>query len=168
MSSLVGRREAPAFLPPPSTARTASPTRPKGPLELALETIEGRKRLLIVWGLFWGPRPFSELMRHVPDITKKTLRRELAELERLGLVRRELRPGSSRRAEYALSPLGETLRPLVGALYEWGLLRLRLVRDVQPAVPGAVPLRASARWPVSPDKSRPLGERPLSGEEDMS
>ncbi len=43
-------------------------------------------------------------------------------MERIGLVVRDVRPGCNRRASYSLSPLGETLRPLVGAMYEWGLL----------------------------------------------
>jgi DNA-binding HxlR family transcriptional regulator len=116
--------------------------RERCPLELALEALEGRQRPLMVWALFWGPRPFSELMRHVPGISKKELRRELVAMERLGLVCRQLRPGTSRRAEYSLSPLGETLRPLVGAMYEWGLLRLRLERKARlgAAAGGPAPL----------------------------
>ena len=84
--------------------------------------LRGPFRPSIVWGLFWGARPFSELMRHVPDVTKRSLRRELVEMERIGLVVRDVRPDSNRRAFYALSPFGETLRPVVGAMYEWGLL----------------------------------------------
>jgi DNA-binding HxlR family transcriptional regulator len=96
--------------------------RPPLPIERTLEVLRGPFRPLVVWALFWGARPFSELMRHVPDVTKKALRRELADMERLGLVCRDVRLGSNRRAEYSLSPLGETLRPVVGAMYEWGLL----------------------------------------------
>jgi DNA-binding HxlR family transcriptional regulator len=97
------------------------------PIELTLDTLRGPYRPLVVWGLFWGARPFSELMRHVPHVTKRALRRELADMEGLGLVRRDVRP-SGRRAEYSLTPLGQTLRPVVGAMYEWGLLRLGLER----------------------------------------
>jgi DNA-binding HxlR family transcriptional regulator len=96
--------------------------RPRLPIERTIEALRGPFRPLVVWALFWGGRPFSELMRHVPDLTKKSLRRELAEMERLGLVVRDVPPGSNRRATYSLSPLGETLRPVVGAMYEWGLL----------------------------------------------
>lgn len=96
--------------------------RPRLPIERTIEALRGPFRPLVVWALFWGGRPFSELMRHVPDVTKKSLRRELAELERLSLVVRDVPPGSNRRATYSLSPLGETLRPVVGAMYEWGLL----------------------------------------------
>ncbi|HUL78170.1 MAG TPA: helix-turn-helix domain-containing protein [Vicinamibacteria bacterium] len=112
----------PAVDPP---RRPATGARPRAPIERTLDVLRGPFRAQIVWALFWGARPFSELMRHVPEVTKKTLRRELADMERLGLVRREVREGSNRRAEYSLSPLGETLRPVVGAMYEWGLLCLQ-------------------------------------------
>ena len=152
--------------PPPchAPARSAS-IRPTSPLELALDAIGGPYRPLIVWGLFWGARPFSELMRHVPDITKKALRRELADMERLGLVCRELCHDGGRRAEYSLSPLGQTLRPAVGALYEWGLLRLGLEHGRRTALPGAEPVPRRDRWPVLPHDVRPDQGRSLSGKE---
>ena len=110
-----------------SLGRPSSTALLQMPIELTLDALRGH-RPLIVWGLFWGARPFSELMRHVPHVTRTELRRELADLEGLGLVYREAGPGSSRRAKYSLTPLGETLRPVVGAMYEWGLLRLGLER----------------------------------------
>src|SRR5215831_13736190 len=123
-SEAVSRILRPVAAPrPPAPAPSPRPRpRSRTPIELAVEVLRGPFRPLVVWALFWGPRPFSELMRHVPDVTKKTLRRELAEMERIGLVLREVRPDSNRRASYSLSPFGETLRPVVGAMYEWGLL----------------------------------------------
>ena len=126
-------RIAPARVAPARIAPLARPSEPRAarartPIELTVEALRGPFRPLIVWGLFWGARPFSELMRHVPRVTKKALRRELADMEGLGLVCRDVRPGSSRRAKYLLTPLGETLRPVVGSMYEWGLLRLGLER----------------------------------------
>lgn len=115
-------RLAPARIAPLARPSEPRPTRARTPIELTIEVLRGPFRPLIVWGLFWGARPFSELMRHVPDVTKRALRRELVEMERIGLVVRDVRPDSNRRAFYALSPFGETLRPVVGAMYEWGLL----------------------------------------------
>jgi DNA-binding HxlR family transcriptional regulator len=91
------------------------------PVEAALEVLDDRWKTLIVWRLYWGARPFCDLMRGTTGITKKTLRRQLAELERHGLVHRRLRPGGHRRAEYSLTPFGETLKPIVGQIYVWGL-----------------------------------------------
>ena len=115
-------RLAPKHLAPVARLSQPCPVRARTPIELTLEALRGPFRPLVLWGLFWGARPFSELMRHVPDVTKRVLRRELVELERIGLVVRDVPQDSNRRACYALSPFGETLRPVVGAMYEWGLV----------------------------------------------
>jgi len=100
----------------------AGPVQPPwSPLEVTLEVMDDRWKTLIVWRLFWGAKPFCELMRCTRGLTKKTLRHALAEMERHGLVRKEVRLGQGRRAEYALTPYGQTLKPIVGAMYEWGL-----------------------------------------------
>ncbi len=115
--SLVSRIRLPGAPSDPSSA-------PHGPVELALTALEGRFRALIIWHLFWSAKPFSDLMRGIPGITKKVLRRELVHMERLGLLRREAGPGAGRKADYSLTPLGQSLKPLVGAMYEWGLKRM--------------------------------------------
>jgi DNA-binding HxlR family transcriptional regulator len=106
---------------------------PRNPLETTLECIGDRFKTLIVWHLFWGARPFCELMRLTTGISRKSLRQALVEMERYGLVRREVRRGATRRAEYALTPLGESLKLVVGTMYEWGLKQ-------QLARPRAAPL----------------------------
>jgi DNA-binding HxlR family transcriptional regulator len=127
-------REALMSSPLPSARPTSAPARaerprstagpvqqPWSPLEATLEVMDDRWKTLIVWRLFWGAKPFCELMRCTRGLTKKTLRHALAEMERHGLVRKEVRFGQGRRALYALTPYGETLKPIVGAMYEWGL-----------------------------------------------
>ena len=91
------------------------------PVEAALDLLDDRWKTILVWRLFWGARPFCELMRGTSGISRKTLRRQLAELERHGLVHRRRLPGGRRRAEYALTPFGDTLKPIVSQLYVWGL-----------------------------------------------
>jgi DNA-binding HxlR family transcriptional regulator len=106
---------------PPRPRSTATPVQSWSPLEATLEVMDDRWKTLIVWRLFWGAKPFCELMRCTRGLTKKTLRHALAEMERHGLVARQVRFIGSRKAEYALTPYGETLKPIVGAMYEWGL-----------------------------------------------
>ena len=130
------------------------------PLEATLGVLDGRWKALLVWQLFWGARPFCELMRRMHGITKKALRRELAEMERQGLVRRTVSLDGHRKASYSLTPLGETLKPIVGGMYEWGLrfatptLRtpvrpaMRAVRP--PETPRAAVLRLLAEGPAQP------------------
>jgi DNA-binding HxlR family transcriptional regulator len=128
------------------------------PLEVTLGVLDDRWKALLVWQLFWGARPFCELMRRMPGLTKKALRRQLADMERRGLVRRTVSPDGRRKASYSLTTLGETLKPIVGGMYEWGLkfggpaLRaparpaMRAVRP--PETPRTAVLRLLAETPV--------------------
>ena len=112
---------APAYAPPSREA--VGPRRPAAPspLEVALLAVGDGYKAHLVWQLFWGARPFCHLMRRIPGITRKALRSRLGEMERAGLVTRRIVGGGHRRAEYGLTPLGETLKPIVGGMYEWGL-----------------------------------------------
>jgi DNA-binding HxlR family transcriptional regulator len=102
--------------------RPARGTRPaQSPLAVALQALGGRARRLVLWHLFWAPRTVFELLRCHPRIGRRALGRELAELERLGLVRYEVRNRSSEGAVYALTPIGETLKPVLAEMYLWGL-----------------------------------------------
>ena len=129
------------------------------PLEVTLEILDGRWKPLLIWQLFWGARPFCELMRRMPGMTKKRLRRELEEMERQGLVRRTVSP-ENRKASYSLTPLGESLKPVVGGMYEWGLrfvaptlrapARPATRADRPPDTPRAAVLGLLAEWPAKP------------------
>jgi len=66
------------------------------PVQVTPDVIDDRWKTLIVWHLFWGARPFCELMRTTEGISKKVLRRQLADMERHGLIRRQARSGRAR------------------------------------------------------------------------
>jgi DNA-binding HxlR family transcriptional regulator len=91
------------------------------PAELTLEILGGRWKVLIVWQLFQGEQRFSELFRALDGITQKMLTQQLRELERHGIVRRTVYPEVPPKVEYALTPLGDSLKPVVDAMCEWGL-----------------------------------------------
>lgn len=112
-----------AFAPAPASRRDLAPRSPlaPSPLEVAVAAIGDGYKAHLVWQLFWGARPFCHLMRRIPGITRKALRRRLGDMERAGLVTRRVVGDGLRRAEYSLTPLGETLKPIVGGMYEWGL-----------------------------------------------
>jgi len=146
----------PGRLPLPEAETANAPS----PLEVTLGVLDGRWKPLLVWQLFWGARPFCELMRRTPGITKKALRRELADMERQGLVRRTVSPDLRRKASYGLTPLGETLKPIVGGMYEWGLrfappglrapVRPAARAGRPPETPRAAVLRLLAEGPAKP------------------
>jgi DNA-binding HxlR family transcriptional regulator len=93
----------------------------KCPAELTLDVIEGRWKVLILWQLFQGARRFSELFRALDGITQKMLTQQLRELEKDGIVHRKVYPQIPPKVEYSLTSLGESLRPVVDAMCEWGL-----------------------------------------------
>ena len=66
-----------------------------------------------------GPLRFSELRRRVDGVSQRMLTVTLRGLERDGLVRRAMYPEVPPRVEYALTPLGATLRDIVGELIDW-------------------------------------------------
>jgi DNA-binding HxlR family transcriptional regulator len=85
-----------------------------------LELIEGRWKVLILWHLFPNLKRFSELKRHLKGITQKILTQQLRQMERDGLVERKVYAEVPPRVEYSLTPLGNSLRPVVDAMCRWG------------------------------------------------
>ncbi|HVF88883.1 MAG TPA: helix-turn-helix domain-containing protein [Blastocatellia bacterium] len=91
------------------------------PAEITLEVIGGRWKMVILYHLFQGVKRFSQLRRAVEGITQKMLTQQLREMERDGLVHREIYPEVPPRVEYSLTPLGESLKPVVDEMSRWGL-----------------------------------------------
>jgi DNA-binding HxlR family transcriptional regulator len=63
---------------------------------------------------------FGALQRLV-DCSQKVLTQQLKELEQDGIVRRQVYAEVPPRVEYSLSTYGQTLQPVLDALYTWGL-----------------------------------------------
>jgi DNA-binding HxlR family transcriptional regulator len=66
-----------------------------------------------------GTLRFGELLRRIPQISQRMLTVTLRGLERDGLLHRTMYPEVPPRVEYALTPLGATLRQIVRALIDW-------------------------------------------------
>ena len=91
------------------------------PAERTLDVIGGRWKVLILWQLFQGEKRFSELFRALEGITQKMLTQQLREMEQDGIVHRQVYAQIPPKVEYSLTPLGESLRPVVDAMCTWGL-----------------------------------------------
>jgi DNA-binding HxlR family transcriptional regulator len=91
------------------------------PVEVTLSVIGGKWKPLILWHLSeGGVRRFLELQRTIPGITRKMLTQHLRELERDGIVARQIFDEMPLRVEYSLTKYGQTLRPLMRVLCDWG------------------------------------------------
>jgi DNA-binding HxlR family transcriptional regulator len=92
------------------------------PVELALEAIGGKWKILILWNLLMGKRRYSEFKYLMPQINFKMLSQQLKELERDGLITKttsNTKPPLI--VEYKLSKEGTKLKPAIMKLREWGL-----------------------------------------------
>ena len=90
------------------------------PVEAALDMIGGKWKAVILFRLFESTKRFNELRRLHPNITQRMLTNQLRELERDGLVHREVYPQVPPKVEYSLTPDGRTLKPVLLALKRWG------------------------------------------------
>ncbi|MDQ0644379.1 winged helix-turn-helix transcriptional regulator [Microbacterium murale] len=90
------------------------------PVEVTVSIVGGSWKLTIVQKLLAGTRRFGELRRDVGGVTDRVLTRQLRELESDGLVHREVFAQVPPRVEYSLTAEGESLRPLVEMMDEWG------------------------------------------------
>ena len=84
-----------------------------------LDRIGDKWAIYVVDRLGAGPRRFSELLRGIDGITARMLTVTLRGLERDGLLTRTVHAAVPPRVDYALTPLGQTLREAIGQLVGW-------------------------------------------------
>jgi len=89
-------------------------------IEVAMEAIDGKWKILILWYLRDGEKRFNELQKSIYGITQKMLIQKLRELEVDGIVHREVYPVVPPKVEYSLTQYGGTLKPILKQLYYWG------------------------------------------------
>lgn len=90
------------------------------PVAATLHLIGGKYKALLLWHLSGRVLRFNELRKMVPEATAKMLTQQLRELERDGLISRTVYPVVPPKVEYALSERGESLLPILQAMYDWG------------------------------------------------
>ncbi|VWD36082.1 transcriptional regulator family protein [Burkholderia lata] len=90
------------------------------PVTFTVEVIGGKWKSLILYHLMSGTRRFNELRRLMPEVTQRMLTLQLRELEADNVVAREVYREVPPKVEYSLTPLGQTLAPLISAMRDWG------------------------------------------------
>lgn len=93
---------------------------PACPVESTLMLISNRWRTMIVRDLLEGTKRFGELKRTVTGISQKVLTSNLRAMEDAGIVSREVFAEVPPRVEYSLTPLGQSLKPILDAMDDWG------------------------------------------------
>ncbi len=90
------------------------------PIEATLDIIGGKWKGVILSRLS-ETRRFNELKRTIPRITQRMLTTQLRELERDRLITRKVYAEVPPRVEYSLTVKGESLKPVLNALLNWGI-----------------------------------------------
>ncbi len=86
----------------------------------ALKVIGGKWKPVILYHVMNGKKRFGELRRLLPDASQKMLTQQLRELERDGIISRQVYPEVPPKVEYTLTKFGRTLRPVMRELCKWG------------------------------------------------
>lgn len=94
---------------------------PECPVATTVQIIGSKWKLLILRNLMARPWRFNELKRDLTGISQKVLTDALRALETDGIITRTVYAEVPLRVEYALSDLGETLRPVLKTMESWGL-----------------------------------------------
>ena len=94
------------------------------PLTSALDVLGGKWSLIVLYALADRPRWFDELQRLTPGVSHKVLTDTLRRLEAAGLVNREVMPSIPPCVLYSLSAHGETVRPVIEVVRQWGHVQL--------------------------------------------
>lgn len=90
------------------------------PVSAAIRLIGGKYKALLLWHLTGQTLRFNQLHKLVPEATAKMLTQQLRELEEDGLITRTVYPVVPPRVDYSLTELGQSLFPILEAMYSWG------------------------------------------------
>ncbi|MGO4913104.1 winged helix-turn-helix transcriptional regulator [Leeuwenhoekiella sp. W20_SRS_FM14] len=91
------------------------------PLHYTMNLIGSKWKPLVLFHLLEGPLRSGILQKKVPEISNKMFTQTVRELEKDGLIIREVFPVVPPKVEYALSARGKSLETILKALDQWGL-----------------------------------------------
>lgn len=93
---------------------------PACPVETTLTLIGDKWKVLILRDLLSGTKRFGELKRSIGNVSQKVLTAQLRAMEESGLLTRTVYAEVPPRVEYTLTELGQSLSPILDAMWHWG------------------------------------------------
>ena len=93
---------------------------PACPVETTLMLISDKWTVLILRDLMPGTKRFGELKKSLGSVSQKVLTAQLRDMEAKGLVDRKVYAEVPPRVEYSLTALGQSLKPVLDAMRNWG------------------------------------------------
>ena len=93
---------------------------PACPVETTLTLIGDKWKVLILRDLMSGTKRFGELKKSIGTVSQKVSTAQLRDMEANGLVHRDVYAEVPPRVEYSLTELGQSLKPILDAMWNWG------------------------------------------------
>lgn len=100
--------------------KTVKKELPACPVETTLMLIGDKWKVLILRDLLPGTKRFGELKKSIGNVSQKVLTAQLRDMESNGLINRKVYPEVPPRVEYSLTELGQSLKPILDAMWDWG------------------------------------------------
>ncbi len=91
------------------------------PSRVLFDQVADKWSMMVLSVLDGGPRRFNDIKRRLEGVSQKSLTHVLRQLERNGLIEREVLATSPVGVQYSLSPLGRSLLVPFRRLYGWML-----------------------------------------------
>lgn len=102
---------------------------PACPVATTVQLIGSKWKLLILRNLRMRPWRFNELRRDLEGVSQKVLTDSLRAMEDDGIITRTVYPEVPPRVEYALSPLGKSMEPILDAMEQWGTAYQKMMNE---------------------------------------
>ena len=93
---------------------------PACPVETTLMLIGDKWKVLILRDLLPGTKRFGELKKSIGSVSQKVLTAQLRDMEENGLVSRKVYAEVPPKVEYSLTELGQSLKPILDSMWNWG------------------------------------------------
>ena len=100
--------------------KTKAELLPECPVATTVQLIGNKWKLLIIRNLLQRPWRFNELQKSLDGVSQKVLTDSLRSMESDGIITRTVYAEVPPRVEYALSELGESMRPILNSMQVWG------------------------------------------------
>ncbi|MCJ7835076.1 helix-turn-helix transcriptional regulator [Cuneatibacter sp. NSJ-177] len=94
---------------------------PECPVAVTVQIIGSKWKLLILRNLLQRPWRFNELRKSLAGVSQKVLTDSLRSMEADGIITRTVYPEVPPHVEYSLNELGESMRPIMKSMEEWGV-----------------------------------------------
>lgn len=97
---------------------------------VAMKVFGAKWKPCIIDAISRGAKRPSELHREITSTSPRVIDMQLSELVTYGVVSKKIHPGFPLYVEYSLTPLGESILPVLAQLNEWGNKNKEVVKKI--------------------------------------